>query len=165
MPQDPYAGIAKPVAQADPYASIAVKPSPAPQPTTPPNFPNPSTWDVLTQDRDKTDAEAMSYKGVPGVVGATISGLDKYGNALSSGLGSMWDAAKSALTPDGPKTAEERVAEAQETNPIPKVINAAQNLGSQTKALYKDPPTYEQTLAGLGDRAAQGGPQATLARA
>lgn len=51
----------------------------------------PSVWDVLTQPTDKTDAEAMSYKGAAGVAGATIKGLDDVARGTESAISGAWD--------------------------------------------------------------------------
>lgn len=107
---DPYADIATPIAASkpaapslrvplrnpripgnapDPYADIAT-PIATPAPATP--TPQPSTWDVLTQPTEKTDKEYTQYKGLPGVAGATIKGLNdvarETGNAVE-GVGTL----------------------------------------------------------------------------
>jgi hypothetical protein len=59
------------------------KPKAAPQ--------QPSTWQVLTQPRDKTDKEYLGYTGPAGVAGATIKGLDDVGRGTLGAIKGVWN--------------------------------------------------------------------------
>lgn len=57
----------------------------------------PTVWETLTQDPEKTDNEFMGYTGPAGVAGATIHGLNDVGRGVQSALGGAWNTIRHPL--------------------------------------------------------------------
>ena len=94
--QDPDFAKMTPADQAGYIGHLTGKQATPPAQKATPAPPQPSAMGVLTQPTEKTDKEFLGYRGVPGVLGATINGLDKVGDATAGALAGGWNTLKTA---------------------------------------------------------------------
>jgi hypothetical protein len=114
--------------------------TPTPNPVGAPS--QPSAWQVLNQPTEKTDNEYLGYTGLPGIVGATIHGLNEVGQGT---LGAIKGAA--AMFDPRTQPGENSLTKIPAVRAIQPLVNAARQvpqipgalrdiMGSEAPSMY-----------------------------